>query len=1065
MAHIAITIEGGLISGDLLEQLATDPEKVDGQRPADFRVERRLSEEIQGAFSDATTYWHAFEARMNRGKERSTTITRETWMMPLLEELGYSLEIRRAKLIVGDHSYGISHRYGQDESAPPVHIVAADQDLDKRGDAKQSPHAIVQEYLNRSDALWGIVTNGRQLRLLRNTARFSKPTYIEFDLDAMMAGGLYSEFILFYRLVHATRFPTNADDAHICLIERYHQQGIEAGGRVREKLRDGVREALEILGTGFLAHAESESFRQKFTGKAVEDVGYYRQLLRLIYRLLFLMVAEERRLLFVNAPDQAQRQDVYTGWYSTARLRERAEARTFDDDESDLWDGLKQTFRLFEDAATAAKLGLSALDGELFGRFACQDLVDTQQLAGPRLRNAALLDAIWHLSTFEDSEGRRKRGSRRRVNFAGLDVEELGSVYEALLDYHPEVTLDGERSRFDLVAGSERKSTGSYYTPPELVAELIKSALDPVIANRLAGASTREQKEQALLSLKVCDPASGSGHFMLAAARRIGRELARVRSGEAEPNPTDYRRAVRDVIRRCIYAVDKNPLAVDLCKVALWIEAHAAGMPLSFLDNHVKCGDSLIGVLDLAALGDGVPDGAYKPVTGDDKAIASELRKRNKAEAKEISLFRHDVSGEIGRIAGAFAAVADLPETTPDEVHTKEARYISLRDGSDWKKVKAACDLWTAAFFVPLSAETKPAAPTTRNVWDAIAGRLLQGRVTALVTALVEDELFFHWPLEFPEVFAVGGASESGSAKAGFDVMLGNPPWERIKLQEREFFATRDRAIADAPNKAARDRLIKALYTSDASSEKRLLGEEWQRAKHGSECQGIFVRESGRYPLTATGDINTYAIFAETFLRATRVEGRTGLIVPTGIATDTTTKDFFGYLMSERRLVSLYDFENREGIFPGIDSRMKFSLVTLGRADGTASFAFFLTRTEQLADERRRFTLTEEDIALINPNTHTAPIFRSQADAELTKGIYRRVPVLVDEGAGEANNPWRIEFMTMFHMANDSGLFRNSRDLSDGRAESIGEVARELGLLPLYEAKNDSPVRPSVGHV
>jgi hypothetical protein len=200
-------------------------------------------------------------------------------------------------------------------------------------------------------------------------------------------------------------------------------------------------------------------------------------------------------------------------------------------------------------------------------RFACADLIDREGEPGPKLRNDHLLSAIWHLSTFEDSDGRRRKsGVRRRVNFAGLDVEELGSIYESLLDYHPEVTIDGERSKFELIAGTERKSTGSYYTPPELVRELIKSALEPVIEERLAKATTRDDKERALLSMKLCDPASGSGHFMLAAARRLGRELARVRSGEAEPNPADYRHAVRDVIRRCVYAVDRNPLAVDLCK-------------------------------------------------------------------------------------------------------------------------------------------------------------------------------------------------------------------------------------------------------------------------------------------------------------------------------------------------------------------------------------------------------------------------------------------------------------------------------------------------------------------
>jgi N-6 DNA Methylase len=737
MAYVAITIEGGLISGDLLERIAAEPNKVDGQRPADFGVEGRLSEEVQSAFSDAATYWNAFQARLHRGKESATTITRETWMLPLLEELGYDLRFQRAALQAGGNTYPISHRLGGDENAPPVHIVASDQELDNRGEAKQSPHAIVQDFLNRSEALWGIVTNGRRLRLLRDTARFSKPSYIEFELEGMMEGGLYSEFVLFYRLAHASRLPRTAGDAHACLLERYHQQGIEEGGRVREKLRDGVKEAVEILGTGLLAHSDSGLFRDKFTTKWIDELGYYRQLLRLIYRLLFLMVAEERRLLFVASREPAAGQDTYTRWYSIARLRERAEGRLFDDSESDLWEGLKQTFRLFEDAETASKLGLTALDGELFGRFACAGFIDAKDIAGPRLRNDKLLSAIWRLSTFEDSDRPRgRRGPRRRVNFAGLDVEELGSVYEALLDYRPQVTIDGERSRFELVAGSERKSSGSYYTPPELVRELMKSALEPVVADRLARASTKEEKERALLSLKVCDPASGSGHFVLAAARRIGRELAKVRTGEAEPNPDDYRRGVRDVIRRCIYAVDKNPLAVDLCKVALWIEGHASGLPLSFLDNHVKCGDSLVGVLDLGVIEAGVPDGAYAAVTGDDKKVATIIRKANKAEANQTSLFRHNVAGEIEKIADAFVTVAELSETTPDDVHAKESRYAGLRRGGEWERAKWACDLWSAAFFAPLTADGKAAMPMTRNVWDAIAGHLPQGSVAALATAL-----------------------------------------------------------------------------------------------------------------------------------------------------------------------------------------------------------------------------------------------------------------------------------------------------------------------------------------
>ena len=278
------------------------------------------------------------------------------------------------------------------------------------------------------------------------------------------------------------------------------------------------------------------------SGRQLPALDLYRELLRLVYRLLFLMVAEERKLLFLDDPEKRERQEIYTRWYSIERLRARAEARHGDDPYPDLWQGLIQTFRLFREERHAQKLGLGVLDGELFGGPACRFVERAQ------IRNDVLLDAIFQLSTFEETVGRR-RGGRRRVAFSHLDVEELGSVYESLLDFRPDVSL--APARFDLLSGTERKTTGSYYTPRELVTELIKSALEPVVEERLAAAKTPGDKERALLDLRVCDPAAGSGHFLLAAARRLGRELARVRTGEAEPPPSHYRRAVRDVVRHC----------------------------------------------------------------------------------------------------------------------------------------------------------------------------------------------------------------------------------------------------------------------------------------------------------------------------------------------------------------------------------------------------------------------------------------------------------------------------------------------------------------------------------
>ena len=1039
MSYATISVEGGLFPPDLPDRIATDDNSISGQKPADFGLPagRRLPDEIQRTFSDARVHWDSFTRRLEHSRESRTTLTRQDWASKFFELLSFpTLEYQRTAIEAGGTAFPISYLTGGPDIYTPVHIVAVDQDLDERSGRDAPPHALVQDYLNRSDSLWGMVTNGAKLRLLRDSARLSKPAYLEFDIQAMIEGNAYSEFVALYRLLHASRLPHSGIGPHECLLESYYNQGIEEGGRVREKLRDGVRNALEVLGSALVQHPKSEALREALKGR-LNDTTYYRQLLNFVYRMLFLMVTEERRLLFTSG--DIRQQAVYDRYYSVTHLRGRAERYFAGDTHSDLWAGLAQTFRLFRDDNAAQQLGLSPLNGELFGRGACRDIESAA------CANEAFLDAMLSLSTFDDN------GVRRRVNYAHLDVEEFGSVYESLLDYRPVVDLgkaSGAPPRFQLAAGTERKQTGSYYTPPELVRELVESALVPVMEERLTEAKTAQDKEQALLDLRVCDPASGSGHFLLAAARRIARELARVRGGGDEPAPSEYRAAIRDVVRHCIYAVDKNPLAVDLCKVALWIESHAAGLPLSFLDHHVKCGDSLVGVMDLSVLENGIPNDAYKPVTGDDKNAATGYRKRNQQERKGMRSLgpgRPEVS--IREIAEEHAIFSGMEERNTAEVQAKFDLFRQLRgEGTRWLDLKIACDLWTSAFFLPLLPETPaaPQIPTTDTVRKWLESRTVVGTLTGKAAAAAAQGNFFHWPLEFPEVFDEGG----------FDVVLGNPPWERIKLQEKEFFETRDREIADAPNKAARDRLIRALPQQNP-----VLARTFALAVHGAESSSRFVRGSNRFSLTGRGDVNTYSIFAETARTIGSPKGRVGMIVPSGIATDDTTKQFFSDLVDKCSLVSLYDFENRDGVFPGVHRSYKFCLLTLSgasRPSPQAEFAFFLHRTEQCQEEVRRFTLTPEDFALFNPNTRTCPVFRTRKDTEITLGVYSRNPVLVDRSGGDERRTWPVHMLRMFDMTNDSHLFLTPDQVNVEGFRPVGLNWWEKNnqrLLPLYEGK------------
>ncbi len=808
MTFPAIRIEGGLLGPDTVEQLLRG--ELPGQKPADFGLDgrRNLLDEIAAAFADCRKYWEAFQHRLGRLPEGdpATSVTRDAWAIPFFSLLGIEARYTPRAREVDGMSFPISHRMGEAEDAPPLHIVGARQGLDRApasGRPRLSPHALMQEYLNRTEHLWGVVTNGLTLRLLRSSAFVRQQAYIEFDLRTMLEEQRFNDFAALYRLLHRTRFPRGVADAADCLLEQYYQLSIQQGGRVRERLREGVEEAIVRLANGFLSHPANDALRQKVAkGEGpLPAQDFYRQLLRLVYRFLFLLVAEERGLMNPNgaggaAPDGAGAGGAPpdgtgdpaggTGdpagrpynYYGVSRLRRLCERRAAYTDDTDLWHSLRALWAVLADEKMAAILGAPPLNGKLFAPLALDDALIT---------NRDLLGAFWHLAFYQEGSA-----PPRPVNYAALDTEELGSVYESLLELHPVLETQGSRPNFRLeTRGGERRTTGSHYTPPELVSPLIQHALEPVLQERLSRGRTRAEKEAAILGMKVLDPACGSGHFLLAAARRLGKELARVRTGEDEPAPARLREAIRDVIAHCIYGVDKNPLAVELARVALWLESHAPDRPLTFLDHHIRCGDSLVGLADLTALEAGIPDAAYQPLRPDQRTIATRVRKRNAIERAQ-PLFQHSyVTQPLERVAAALRDLDALPEDTLEQVHAKSAAYQRLMGGPAFDRLRLAADAWTVAFFQPLTPYPRPAAPdtpsplsrhqergegvggseeraiTTDAVWHALAGDPDDPQLLADAQALAAAQRFFHWALEFAEVFAAGG----------FDVILGNPPF------------------------------------------------------------------------------------------------------------------------------------------------------------------------------------------------------------------------------------------------------------------------------------------------
>jgi hypothetical protein len=364
----AIRIEGGLLGPDVLDQLLTA--ELPGQKPADFGldVRRNLTDEVAAIFADARALWQVFQHRLQRlsPEDPATSVTRDAWGVPFLGLLGYEPRYNARAFDVDGLTFAISHRAGEPEDTPPVHIVGARQELGRvaaSGRPRLAPHSLVQEYLNRTEHLWGIVTNGLILRLLRDSTFVRRQAYVEFDLTAIFEESRFQDFAAFYRLLHRTRLPRSMAEAGDCLLEQYYARSVEQGGRIREHLRDGVEECITRLANGFLRHAANDELRRRVsptcTGNehlSAEDL--YRQLLRLVYRFLFLLVSEDRGLL---SPDP-----IYREHYSIARLRRLLENRAAFTKHDDLWQSLRVLWKMLSDEKLATFLKLAPLNGELF---------------------------------------------------------------------------------------------------------------------------------------------------------------------------------------------------------------------------------------------------------------------------------------------------------------------------------------------------------------------------------------------------------------------------------------------------------------------------------------------------------------------------------------------------------------------------------------------------------------------------------------------------------------------------------------------------------------------------
>lgn len=948
-----------------------------------------------------------------------------------------------------------------------------------------APSTQMLRYLRRIDDItkgelrWGILTNGSKWRLYFSGARSVSEQFFELDIAAILDLPRHNDGLfalneaarrhwlkVFYLIFRRDAFvPVGADRR--TFHEKAHEEGKFYEERVAEDLSNKVFERVfpDLVREIFKAAPESDL-------QAVREAA-----LILLYRLLFIFYAEDRDLLPVK-------DEGYHNYALRNKVRldvkERKDKKdVFSETAARYWDAMADLFITIDQGDPS--IGLPPYNGGLF------DQERHAILTNIRIPDAAMARVIDALSFEVTPDG------RKYINYRNLSVQQLGSIYERLLEY--EVKRDGDEITVQPNIFA-RKRSGSYYTPDDLVKLILTETLEPLVEERkrafrdkiaeLEGSTRADDRKigqlrlhdpaTALLELKICDPAMGSGHFLVSLVDFMADQVITAMA-EAELDAPeewgdyisplggwidtirniilanadkrdwtideeqldDWHIIRRIVLKRCIYGVDKNPMAVELAKVALWLHTFTVGAPLSFLDHHLRCGDSLFGSW--------VKKGIDKAATYGTPLLLHEPMKRALRAASKMQIVEGLTDAEIAeahRSADVFAEVEDM--TAPLDallklIHAIDWLNIKGKAGKDALKI-----FFDGQFGDPLDiAMGKKEPKTKREEGQRFSEILDQARM------LIAEENFLNWQVTFPGIWSDW---EKNDLTGGFHAVIGNPPWDRMKLQQIEWFAERRPEIAMAARAADRKKMIAALEKAVDP-----LAQDFAKASERAEAGKRMARKGGDYPLLSDGDVNLYSLFVERAMTVVKQDGLIGLLVPSGIASDKTAANFFKGVATEGRLKAFYDFENKKVFFPDVHASFKFCAFVASQTEtpGDAKLAFYLHKLAELKDSERCFTLSAEDFARVNPNTGTAPIFRSKRDADLTTVIYGNAVPLVDRSSGTEVKSWPVKYSTMFHMTNDSGLFRTRKELDEREAayplggNTWGSASGDW--VPLYEGK------------
>lgn len=965
---------------------------------------------------------------------------------------------------------------------------ALDRAEGRKGDDKDTPSTQLLRYMRIVDdrhngaIRWGILTNGVKWRLYYSGARSTIDDYLEIDLARIMGldGDLLDTGVSdadrdHWLAVFAVMFARTAFERASDTAPSFHDSARRDAAFYEERVAKSLSE--KVFGTLYpnLGKAVAAA------APADTPLDEIRQAtLILLYRLLFVLYAEDRGLL----PVKDKRFDDYALRQSRLDVGKRKDAGdAFSSVAKTIWGRFADLAEMIDKGDPS--VGLPPYNGGLFNGD------NTPLLKTIGLGDEVMAEALDILS-FEQRDG-----IRRYINYRDLTVQQLGSIYERLLEF--ELVRDADSGTVDVRPNIfARKNSGSYYTPDDLVLLILDETLEPLITDAMDGfkaalakAKASDNDEytitelqkldpaKAITRLRVCDPAMGSGHFLVNLVDRLTKhtldalaesgalvkerfpdldyespvveEIRKIRGtirhnaqdknwSVSEEQLDDAQLVKRMVLKRCIYGADKNPMAVELAKVALWLHTFTVGAPLSFIDHHLAAGDSLFGLW--------VRDAIDKAGKGGELLYIEDLRNAER-QASVMQRIEALTDAEIGEAHDSAKMWQDVEfQVGPFD------SFVSFIHALDWLDLKSADKALVTLWLDGRFGDPLPIARGKKAPEEGKAKPEELERFTAIWQAareLINEERFLSWQITFPGVWSNWA---SKGLEGGFDAIVGNPPWDRIKLQQVEWFAARRPEIAKAQRASDRTKMIKAL--KDAVDP---LFADYEKADKRAADTMRVARKSGHFPLLSRGDINLYSLFVERAHALVKPGGMVGLLTPSGIASDLSASEFFRKVATGGHLKVLYDFENKKVFFPDVHASFKFCIMVASpsRTFDAAQCAFYLHNLAELKNPDQAFSISASDFARVNPNTGTAPIFRTRRDMALTTAIYERCPVLVDKSGDVAVAAWPVKYSRMFDITLDSGKFRNRAELEEVEGawpiEGKRWQSKDGEWVPLYEGK------------